>query len=61
MADLVVFYKRIKTGAHEQLVGPVAEGRVGEEVRSLHTRSCCTASKYVFSHPEASHTHSGDS
>lgn len=31
MPDLVVFYKRIKTGTNDQLVGAAAEGRVQEE------------------------------
>jgi hypothetical protein len=57
MPDLVVFYKRIKTGANEQLVGTAAEGRVGEEEKAaLPSPAAPFSTLYVFSYPSASHT-----
>lgn len=56
MPDLVVYYKSIKNGANEQLLGPEREDRVGEEVRSfLPSPASQLPTFYVSSYPAASH------
>lgn len=56
MPDLVVYYKSIKNGANEQLLGPEREDRVGEEVRSfLSSPAAQLPTFYVSSYPATSH------